>query len=164
MNWGDVNGSTHLRQTLSGGYTPKTQYELSFDAAGFRWGPATAFRVRIIDDSTTHVSTGSLDSAPLTSFTHFSYVFTSPSAFDGPPVIRLENLTAGNVGVDFANVALIPVTLSITNSGSNLQLNWTLGTLLEANEVTGPWTANGATSPYLVTPTEDKKFYRVLVR
>jgi hypothetical protein len=118
MNWGDVNGSTHLRQTLSGGYTPKTQYKLSFDAAGFRWGPATAFRVRIIDNSTTHVSTGSLDSAPLTSFTHFSYVFTSPLAFDGPPVIRFENLTTGNVGVDFANVSLVWLATKTTSTTS----------------------------------------------
>jgi len=160
-----------LSQTLSGGYAPNTQYELSFDAAGFRWAPSKAFRVSIADNTQTHVTTQvggvDLDSTPLVSFTHFSYVFTAPALFNGPCVIKLLNLDSVTpvAGVDFANVTLwaSPVTLYIARSGLSLQLTWSNGTLLEANAVTGPWTTNSATSPYLVAPAGNQRFYRVQV-
>jgi len=58
------------------------------------------------------------------------------------------------------------VTLHIATSGTNLVLSWnpgsTLGTLLEATNVTGPWTSAGAYAPvYTVTPGAAKKFYRL---
>ena len=56
------------------------------------------------------------------------------------------------------------VTLTIQNVGSNVQLSWPQGTLLEANDLAGPWTTNNAASPYSVTPTGSRKFYRVLVQ
>jgi len=48
-------------------------------------------------------------------------------------------------------------------SGSNLQVSWLYGTLLEATNITGPWTTNIATSPYTVAPVGPMKFYRVQV-
>lgn len=59
-----------------------------------------------------------------------------------------------------AGVVLAP-TLSIQPVGSQIQLTWSAGTLLEANTVNGPWTTNVNTSPYLFTPTGPQKFYRV---
>lgn len=56
------------------------------------------------------------------------------------------------------------VTLGVQPVGGSLQLNWSQGVLLEANEVTGPWTTNNAASPHLVTPTAERKFYRVQVQ
>jgi len=60
---------------------------------------------------------------------------------------------------------LSPVNLQIARSGNNVQLTWgTLGRLLEASSVKGPWTTNSlAASPYMVSPTNTQKFYRVLV-
>jgi hypothetical protein len=56
------------------------------------------------------------------------------------------------------------VTLNIQRLGSNLQLSWSQGTLLEATNVTGPWsTNNAAPSPYPVTPAGPQKFYQLLV-
>jgi hypothetical protein len=52
-------------------------------------------------------------------------------------------------------------TVQIAPVGTNLQLNWPYGTLLEAKNITGPWTVNTNQSPYVVTPTGDRKFYRV---
>ncbi len=52
-------------------------------------------------------------------------------------------------------------TLTITNSGGNVTLTWPGGTLLQASNVTGPWTTNAATSPYTVSATGATKFYRV---
>jgi hypothetical protein len=56
------------------------------------------------------------------------------------------------------------VTLTIQRVGANVRLTWPVGTLLEANNVTGPWATNNAASPYTVAPTAAKKFYRVLVQ
>ena len=60
---------------------------------------------------------------------------------------------------------LPPVQLQITNTGNNLQLTWgTLGRLMQADHVNGPWTTNSvAFSPYTVPLTGTQKFYRVLV-
>ena len=38
------------------------------------------------------------------------------------------------------------------------------GTLLEANEVTGPYTTNNAASPYTNAPTAARKFFKVIVK
>lgn len=56
------------------------------------------------------------------------------------------------------------VELTIKRSGSDILLSWPQGTLLEASQLTGPWTTNNATSPYPVTPTAQQKYYRVLVK
>jgi hypothetical protein len=57
-----------------------------------------------------------------------------------------------------------PVTLSVQKIGANVQLSWPQGTLLEANDLTGPWTTNNATSPYTFAPIAAKKFFRVKVQ
>jgi hypothetical protein len=56
------------------------------------------------------------------------------------------------------------ITLAIQQVGTNLQLTWPQGTLLEANDVGGPYTTNVNTSPYLFAPTGTKKFFRVRVQ
>ncbi len=56
----------------------------------------------------------------------------------------------------------VPPVLSITHAGSNLQLQWTGGMLLQATNVLGPWITNtAATSPYTVSPTNPQQFFRV---
>ena len=56
------------------------------------------------------------------------------------------------------------VTLAIQQIGANLQLTWPQGTLLEANDASGPYTTNVNASPYTFPPTSAKKFFRVRVR
>ena len=56
-----------------------------------------------------------------------------------------------------------PVTLGFSYSGGSLQLSWPNGTLLQAPEVTGPWTTNAAASPLTIIPTAPRMFYRVKV-
>jgi hypothetical protein len=60
----------------------------------------------------------------------------------------------------------ISVTLGFNFNGSSLTLNWSQGILLEANDVTGPWTTNLSASPpsFTVTPTAPRKFYRIQVQ
>jgi hypothetical protein len=67
-----------------------------------------------------------------------------------------------------AALGILPpaVTMQITRTGNNIQLSWgTVGLLLEAANVNGPWTTNAiATSPYVVPATNSAQFYRVLVQ
>ncbi len=52
-------------------------------------------------------------------------------------------------------------TLTLQRVGSQVQLSWDVGTLYSANNVTGPYTTVvSTTSPYVITPTSSKKFYR----
>ncbi len=71
---------------------------------------------------------------------------------------------------DFAGPTSVPnfnLTLSAHLSGNNLILNWSAGTLLEATNVTGPWTPTlGAAPPSYSVPISGapRKFYRVQVQ
>ena len=55
-------------------------------------------------------------------------------------------------------------TLAVRLSGTNLMLTWPQGTLLMSTNVTGPWVTNNAASPYTVSPTNARMFYRTLIR
>jgi hypothetical protein len=51
-------------------------------------------------------------------------------------------------------------TVSIQPSAGSLQISWPYGTLLQATNVTGPWTTNTGTSPITITPTNSGMFFR----
>jgi hypothetical protein len=53
--------------------------------------------------------------------------------------------------------------VSITRSGTQLQISWTTGTLESANSITGPWTAvAGAAAPsYSVAPSGSQRYFRI---
>jgi hypothetical protein len=91
----------------------------------------------------------------------------------------LLNLTAGNAGyyqlaftadglmVTSAAVQLMVNALPVINAqpgGGGLVLQWSAGTLLQATNLTGPWTANQATSPYTNPAVYPQLFYRVQVQ
>ncbi len=58
-----------------------------------------------------------------------------------------------------------PVRLTVGRSGANAVLNWPVGTLQSADEVNGTYgNVSGATSPWTVSPTAARKFYRVRVQ
>jgi hypothetical protein len=61
------------------------------------------------------------------------------------------------------SVVIVPPTLGIGFSGGSLTITWSHGLLLEASDVTGPWTTNTtATSPFTIVPSGPRQFYRVL--
>lgn len=67
---------------------------------------------------------------------------------------------AGNV--NGVGIASAPVRMSIQVNGNQAIVNWAGGFLQSADLVTGPYTdVSGATSPFTVTATTGKKFYRV---
>ncbi|HWD94342.1 MAG TPA: DUF5005 domain-containing protein [Verrucomicrobiae bacterium] len=57
-----------------------------------------------------------------------------------------------------------PVSLGLQQLEGNLVFTWPQGILLQATNVLGPWTTNGASSPYTNQPNNPQMFYRVLVQ
>jgi hypothetical protein len=49
---------------------------------------------------------------------------------------------------------------TIQKSGSNLQVSWSIGTLLQATNLSGPWIPNAATSPLTISPASPRLFFR----
>jgi hypothetical protein len=72
----------------------------------------------------------------------------------------------GNVTLYAASLALAaapPVTLQL--DPATLQLTWSQGTLLQATNLTGPWTTNSSPSPFTITPSSGPQmFYKVKVQ
>jgi hypothetical protein len=56
-----------------------------------------------------------------------------------------------------------PVSLSLNRKGTDIEVIWQAGTLLQADNLSGPWTpVGGATAPYYkFTPGAGNKFFRV---
>ena len=54
--------------------------------------------------------------------------------------------------------------MEISRLEGSIRLSWPRGTLLEANQVPGPWTTNSAGSPLTIVPSNTQKFYRVQVQ
>jgi regulation of enolase protein 1 (concanavalin A-like superfamily) len=74
-------------------------------------------------------------------------------------------LSASQITNLFTGVVTPPsVTISIQKIGSDVQLSWPQGTLLESTNVLGPWTTNGAASPLLISNPAGNKFFKVQVQ
>ncbi len=60
------------------------------------------------------------------------------------------------------NAGTVTPKITITKSGSNVILSWSYGTLYQADNITGPWTAvpGSPTSPLTVSAGAARKFYR----
>jgi hypothetical protein len=84
-----------------------------------------------------------------------SYVkMTCPTIANGKVYVG----TAGNLGV----WGLMDYLYS-QNVATNLVLNWSSGTLLEATNLSGPWLTNLAVSPFTIVPTNTQQFFRLLL-
>jgi len=60
---------------------------------------------------------------------------------------------------------LSQVQIGLQMSGANLTLSWPQGTLLQATNLAGPWSAlANAALPFVVTPTNSAAFFRVLLQ
>jgi hypothetical protein len=73
----------------------------------------------------------------------------------------VQNNLDGHGYIGAVVVRVLPADLTWQKVGGDLQLNWAYGTLVEAPDLVGPWTTNATTSPYTVTPSGVKRFYRV---
>ncbi len=107
------NGSTVLYQVLS--LATNTSYLLSIDVAGRNADVAPTFAVKMGDGVPAFWDSGDI-AANQASFTHYSFVFTTPATFTVAPIIQLWNASpAGDNTVVFANVSVIPASQLIVN-------------------------------------------------
>ena len=66
-----------------------------------------------------------------------------------------------SLSVPLADFTVAP-SPGIQHSGSNLQINWPYGTLLQATNIIGPWTTNPAAPPSCtITPVGPSMFFRI---
>ena len=66
--------------------------------------------------------------------------------------------TSSNLGVwGLTNYLYLQATLPSPT------LNWVSGTLLQADNLSGPWVTNGSASPFSISPTNTQMFYRLLL-
>jgi hypothetical protein len=75
--------------------------------------------------------------------------------------VRIYNSAASQTQV--RNLAALTPP-SLTNrvvSGNQIVLTWSWGTLLQATNLTGPWTAIQAASPYTNSQTASQQFFRI---
>jgi hypothetical protein len=68
-----------------------------------------------------------------------------------------------NAGAEAAKLSPVRLYFTPASAGS-MTLTWAQGTLLESTNVSGPWTPNGASSPYITGATNSSLFYKVLVQ
>ncbi|MGH7978069.1 MAG: LamG-like jellyroll fold domain-containing protein, partial [Limisphaerales bacterium] len=74
-------------------------------------------------------------------------------------------LTAAQIAAIYLSASTpLPETLTLTKAGnSQLQLNWSHGTLQTATNVTGPYNdVTNASQPYTIHTTNSQQFYRVM--
>ena len=84
----------------------------------------------------------------------------------GPPPQRPSEGDWNGIQLVQITPQAISVKLTYSWNGSAMTLSWPgTGLLLQATNLPGPWTTNAsATSPFVVTPTVPKMFYRLLVQ
>jgi autotransporter-associated beta strand protein len=90
-----------------------------------------------------------------------AYPANFPATWTGQPGALADTSGAGSITVIGSGTTPIP--LESTWDGNSLTLTWPAGwMLLEADYLLGPWTTNHvATSPFVVSPTEPQKFFRL---
>jgi hypothetical protein len=115
------------------------------------------------------------------SLAHATQSFGSPSTLGTDPYAAAARVFTGRIDeVAVFNYALTPaqieslhangrqlddVSVNMQTAGVNLNLTWSQGTLLQATNLSGPWLrASSSASPFLVTPTNESMFYRVLLK
>jgi hypothetical protein len=80
-------------------------------------------------------------------------------------VTGVEAYSAFYAGKNFGRSfdTLAPINIQLVQVGTSYYIVWQDGTLQQADDITGPWTAvGGASAPYYLVPTTSpKKFYRV---
>ncbi len=106
---------------------------------------------------------------PTTEGSYGVYSATSSYLAAGPHTLALLGTSAADNTAFVDNVAVTvidspsaaPVNLSVAFAAGQITLTWPRGILLQATNLAGSWTTNGAASPLTVLPTSPQMFYRV---
>jgi hypothetical protein len=137
-------------------YWPRAGYSGRMFGGVFQGANNSAFNnpVTLFTIATAPPEGGVITSQTITNTTAFRYVRYVGPANGACNVAELQFFSPNPPPVMY---------LSNSWNGNQLQLSWPAGgTLLEATNVTGPWTTNmAAMPPFSVTPSQPQKFYRV---
>jgi hypothetical protein len=151
LDIGDINGSVAALETLYDMNNPMGSLNLGVGGQVFLHQ----------NDSFANVTIGGVALTPGT-YTFDNLANNYPANFPATWTQQAgSTISSGSGSVTVLGAA---VTLLVQPSGSNWQLTWSQGTLLQATNLTGPWITNGAPSPLVITPTGPRMFYRVQVR
>jgi hypothetical protein len=146
------------------GFTPGMNYTISFFAAE-RLNDAQSWNVTANGVVIASYNPGS----SATSYVNYTATFKATAATQTVAFVGTD-LASGDNTVFIDNVRitpppiLSPININIQQVAGNLVLSWPQGVLLEATNLTGPWTANNATSPYTNQPSHPRMFYQVQVQ
>jgi len=83
----------------------------------------------------------------------------------GPTLIINQNEADGHgyMSCVIVRALSVPPSPFIAKSGSNLLVNWQIGSLLEATNIKGPWITNAIPAPLTIAPAGSSMFFRVQV-
>lgn len=144
-----------------------------------------SFVALVLDPATTNATVYLINTNGTSSASHYSTNNAFAMSFNAPTLIGNDPLdlsAKGFVGaIDEVGIfnrafgsdevqalysaGLARVNVKMRQVGSNLQVSWPAGTLLEATKVTGPWVTNTSPSPYQPNPAAAaQKFYRVITQ
>jgi hypothetical protein len=91
------------------------------------------------------------------------YVVGTFTATAATQVINIGQYGGGYISSVIVRTLAGPPSPTIQKSGSNLQVSWSIGTLLQATNLTGPWTTNTAMSPLTISPVSPRLFFRTQI-
>jgi len=184
-----VNQSTWTgnRQLMNGYSDVEGPGNGQYFVGNIPYGPYNVY-VYVSSDTDGRVAGVNINSGPqtflLTDASGYNYsspliqaVATTQSAAATAQYVLYQNVTGSNFQINLdwygqnygvAGIQIVPSAVLLTNTwnGSNLVLTWPgNGLLLQATNLTGPWTTNnGATSPFKVTPAGRQMFFRTKTR
>jgi hypothetical protein len=152
-----------ISQSISG-FTPGLNYTISFFAAE-RINDAQSWNVAANGVVIASYNPGSSS----TSYVKYTATFKATAATQTVAFVGTDLASGDNtVFIDDVRITpppiLSPININIQQVGGNLVLSWPQGVLLEATNLTGPWNANYATSPYTNQPSHPQMFYQVQVQ
>jgi hypothetical protein len=91
------------------------------------------------------------------------YVLGTFVAIAATQDIKYNEVQGGYVSAVVIRQLAGPPSPTIQKSGSNLQVNWSIGTLLQATNLTGPWITNTASAPLTIAPVSPRLFFRTQI-
>jgi hypothetical protein len=107
---------------------------------------------------------------------HAAHVFTGTTRIGSDPQsndrifdgaideVAIFNRALSAAEIQYLYQGVVNPGFNIQRSGGNVTLSWSYGTLLQADEITGPWTTNSAVSPYSTPASGSRKFYRLILQ
>jgi len=88
-------------------------------------------------------------------YSFYSVAYDAVGNVESSPMVPGASTTVEGAGGAF----------TIARSGAeSVTLSWPQGTLEEATNLLGPWVTNAAPSPYVISPTNQQMFFRVLIK